>query len=51
MVDSIGEEEATTKHVAFSVQEAPARTTQVAASVGEVTNRFEAGANVCRTAI
>ncbi|WP_310882628.1 hypothetical protein [Bradyrhizobium brasilense] len=33
------EHEATSKSVAFNVQEAAVRTTQVAASAGEVTNR------------
>ncbi|NEU96873.1 methyl-accepting chemotaxis protein [Bradyrhizobium uaiense] len=38
VVDSIGEHEATSKSIAFNVQEAAVRTTQVAASAGEVTN-------------
>ncbi|MET4072731.1 methyl-accepting chemotaxis protein [Bradyrhizobium sp. S3.2.6] len=39
VVESIGEQEATSKSIAFNLQEAAARTTQVAASAGEVTNR------------
>ncbi len=39
VVDSIGEQEATSMNIAFNLQEAAARTTQVAASAGEVTNR------------
>ncbi|MET4037730.1 MULTISPECIES: methyl-accepting chemotaxis protein [unclassified Bradyrhizobium] len=39
VVETIGEQEATSKSIAFNLQEAAARTTQVAASAGEVTNR------------
>ncbi|WP_354213213.1 MULTISPECIES: methyl-accepting chemotaxis protein [unclassified Bradyrhizobium] len=39
VVDSIGEQEATSKNIAFNLQKAAARVTQVAASAGEVTNR------------
>ncbi|WP_409190192.1 hypothetical protein [Bradyrhizobium sp. RDM4] len=37
VVESIGEQESTSKSIAFNLQEAAARSTQVAA--GEVTNR------------
>lgn len=39
VVDAIGEQEATSKSIAFNVQEAAVTTTQVAASAREVTNR------------
>ncbi|OCK57124.1 hypothetical protein [Bradyrhizobium sp. LMTR 3] len=39
VVDSIGEQKATSKNIAFNLQEAATRTTEVAASAGEVTSR------------
>ncbi|WP_456779699.1 methyl-accepting chemotaxis protein [Bradyrhizobium sp. USDA 3315] len=39
VVDAVGEQEATSKSIALNVQEAAVRTTQVAASAGDVTNR------------
>ncbi len=38
VVDAIGEQEATSKSIALNVREAATRTTQVAASAGEMTN-------------
>ncbi|MCC8944201.1 hypothetical protein H8A97_03565 [Bradyrhizobium sp. Arg62] len=41
VVDAVREQEATSNSIALNVQEAAVRTTQVAASAGEVTNRAQ----------